>query len=101
MNVNPKRCKTCPFNAGGNREIRAKVVNLVVNKLSCSQYCHGTDNATLCRGARDEQLKKLHQLGYLPEPTDRWFEIISKSLGVKPNNQRKGPSYGPLEKNPS
>jgi hypothetical protein len=52
-----------------------------------SQLCHGTDNKTLCRGARDVQITIFHRLGVLAEPTDKcWAETwaaMQKKSAVK------------------
>lgn len=69
MKVNLRRCHTCPFNPDGVREIRTSVEQRCLTKAS--QLCHGTDNKTLCRGARDFQLMIFHRLGFLTEPTDK------------------------------
>lgn len=85
MPVMKARCKTCPFNEHGAKDVEAAVT---ARLLSCSQHCHGSghpaingkDATHLCRGARDYQLQIMYRLGFISAPTDeawneRWEEI--------------------------
>lgn len=93
MDVNKTFCKTCPFAPDGD-EVLAETVKGRIG-LAQSQYCHGTDNRTLCRGARNWQLLILHRLGYIEAATDAAFEKASLAAGVKPNQQKPKPGqYG-------
>lgn len=78
MRVNKKRCKSCPFNEGGCVSVRLKVEERVLT--DASQLCHGTDNKTLCRGARDFQLQAFHRIGILEEPTDACWDKTQKEI---------------------
>lgn len=76
MPVNPKKCKTCPFQENGCLEVRHAVMERCMTVGS--QMCHGTDNKTLCRGARDHQIMMFHRLKILKEPTDEaWNEAMA------------------------
>lgn len=68
MKVNASRCSTCPFNDDGCISVRNTVMQRCLTQAS--QLCHGTDNKTLCRGARDWQIEMFHRLGFLKEPTE-------------------------------
>ncbi len=93
MDVNKTFCKTCPFAPKGD-EVLAETVKGRIG-LGKSQYCHGTDNRTLCRGARNWQLTILFRLGYIEAETDEAFEAASRKAGVEPNQQRPQPgNYG-------
>lgn len=78
MKVNKKRCHSCPFNKNGCMAVRISVTEKIMSKAS--QLCHGTDNKTLCRGARDQQLTVFHRLGVIKAPTDEaWAEAWEKA----------------------
>ncbi len=75
MLVNPKKCKTCPFQEDGCQEIRRAVEERCMTVGS--QTCHGTNDTTLCRGARDRQIVLFHRLGVLTAPTEQaWNEAM-------------------------
>jgi len=76
MPVMQSKCHTCPFGEKGVREIRASVEARIYT--TASQLCHGAGNKRLCRGARDEQLKFFHRLGFLQAPTDREWKRASE-----------------------
>lgn len=75
MKVNRRRCKTCPFNDDGDLRIRGSVEERCLTKAS--QLCHGTNDTTLCKGARDFQLQIFYRLGWLPEPTQAAWDALS------------------------
>jgi hypothetical protein len=82
MPVNKHRCHSCPFNEGGCQSVRQRVASQVVSEAS--QLCHGTDNKTLCRGARDLQLEIFHRLGVVEAPTDEaWAKAWAEMKGAK------------------
>ena len=83
MSVNAKRCKTCPFNDDGDLRIRASVEERCLNKAS--QLCHGTNDTTLCKGARDFQLQIFHALGWLSAPTQAAWD----ALAIQATNAKK------------
>jgi hypothetical protein len=73
-------------------ELRNRVMERTV--LQASQICHhprlyGKKETHLCRGARDEQLTILHRLGWLPEATDKAFEIASRRVLGNAGRQTK------------
>lgn len=72
MPVNKTRCKTCPFNDDGCISIRTRVQGQVLS--TASQLCHGTENKTLCRGARDFQIQIFFRMGFLREESDQAWE---------------------------
>lgn len=83
--VMPTRCPTCPFNADGVKEIRDMVANRCLNEAS--QICHhpslhGKKQTTLCRGARDLQLRVFAASGFIEEATDEAWDKKRKQLGV-------------------
>ncbi len=85
MKVNASRCHSCPFNENGCASIREMVQGRCMTEAS--QICHGTDNKTLCRGARDFQIQMFHRLGVLKEPTDKcWNETWEKMKDKKRAN---------------
>mgnify|MGYP001558602456 CR=1 FL=1 len=81
MKVNAARCDSCPFNTNGCHTVRQKVEQRVVT--DASQLCHGANNVTLCRGARDHQLQIFYRLGILKEPTDKCWEETQAALKSK------------------
>lgn len=82
MRVNAKRCKTCPFNDDGDLRIRASVEERCVTQAS--QLCHGTNDTTLCKGARDFQLQIFYRLGWIPEATQAaWDALAIKATQAK------------------
>ncbi len=80
MVVNRVRCHTCPFNDDGDITIRNSVSERCITLGS--QLCHGTDNKTLCKGARDFQLKMLCAMGVLPEPTQQAWDNLARKLDL-------------------
>lgn len=83
MKVNKKRCHTCPFNEHGDRRIRHMVEQRCTVGYKgevATQICHGTNNTTLCRGARDHQIQFFHRLGVIEEPTDVSWEKKYREL---------------------
>jgi hypothetical protein len=78
------RCNTCPFNQPNSalaNEVQTRVVS------SGSQLCHhprlsGKKETHLCRGARDFQLKLVHRLGIITEPTDEAWSNKATELGL-------------------
>lgn len=85
MPVMAKCCPTCPFNAGGDPAIRAKVEERSLTQAS--QICHhprlhGQLETHLCRGARDHQLTIFFRLGVIDAPTDEaWARKADELLG--------------------
>ncbi|WP_036488107.1 hypothetical protein [Myxosarcina sp. GI1] len=77
--VNPRRCKTCPFNDDGCIDIRNTVIRRILTEEK-SQVCHGTNNKTLCRGARDYQQQIYFRLGVLEAPTDEAWDKKRQEL---------------------
>jgi hypothetical protein len=78
VKVNKTLCETCPFNDDGCIAIRTRVQQRVLSQAS--QMCHGTENKTLCRGARDFQIQIFYRMGFLKEETDKcWEEIWQKT----------------------
>lgn len=84
MPVMPKRCKTCPFNENGCKEVRDSVMGRL---LEVSQTCHSTGVALnpprkdthLCRGARDVQIEFFYRMGFLEEASDTaWFSKLAE-----------------------
>lgn len=84
-----EKCGTCPFRAGSPYAYLA--ADLAQSALTAaSRICHSTGSnnginhrtgkpPALCRGARDVQLKAMHALGVIPEPTDRaWSDTWQK-----------------------
>lgn len=63
------------------QEIRQMVETRCLTEVS--QICHGTNNKTLCRGARDLQLQFFFRLRVIKEPTDKaWQETQNKLKGI-------------------
>jgi hypothetical protein len=83
MPIMAVKCPSCPFNDGGDIELRNSVMERTI--LKASQICHhpalkGKRQTHLCRGARDEQLTILFRLGLLPEATDQAFKETSDRI---------------------
>lgn len=81
--VMKSQCSTCPFKV--DPDLAQKVLDRTL--FQTSQICHhpvlhGKKQNRLCRGQRDIQLKLLHAIGLLPEPTDAAFKKRSEELGV-------------------
>lgn len=83
-------CSTCPFRPGS--PYAYLVPGLSDSALTeGSRECHQTGtNAVggrtgkkprLCRGARDLQIRVMHALGVLKEPTDKGWDEARKRLG--------------------
>lgn len=98
MEVNEAMCPTCPFRDGSQY---AYLVDALVESAlkDCSRICHSTGTndisgrtektETICRGARNVQLKVLHGNGFLPAPTDEaWLEKC-REMNIQPNTNRK------------
>ncbi len=85
MPVMAKRCKTCPFNADGDSELRERIM---ARLFKVSQTCHttgvalGKQDTHLCRGARDWQNEMLFRLGFLEAPTDAAWAAKRKQCGI-------------------
>lgn len=84
MDVCAIMCATCPFRDGSPYEnLRA---DLTTSALTTSnRICHstGSKNAInrrtgkkpmICRGARNEQIKLFHGIGFLDAPTDEAWQ---------------------------
>ena len=92
LKVMRTNCATCPWRDGSPYAYLKR--DLAQSALSeSSRICHSTgSNAInhrtgkaerLCRGARDEQIKFFHAIGFLKEPTDacwaaKWKEVRSR-----------------------
>ena len=73
--INP--CKTCPF--AGSQPINLstqRVEQLYTDALTFkgSHLCHSADNALLCRGGKDLQIKMSFIFGYIESCTDKAFQ---------------------------
>ncbi len=85
--IMPKKCKTCPFNDDGCKELRKTVE---ARLLEVSQTCHSTGVARtpprkdthICRGARNYQNEMMYRLGVISAPTDEAWEAKRKELGI-------------------
>ncbi|MCB1807751.1 MAG: hypothetical protein KDJ99_22125 [Candidatus Competibacteraceae bacterium] len=89
--VMPRQCPTCPFNTDAKGRYRdpALIAKLMQQVLSsASQICHhprldGKQETHICRGARDFQLKILHQTGLLNAPTDEaWQQAGERKISI-------------------
>ena len=81
MPVMAARCVSCPFNPGGDLQLRTAILGRTL--FQASQICHhprthGRKETHLCRGARDEQLTLLHRLGWITAATDQAFTEASQ-----------------------
>ena len=88
--VMPASCGTCPWrDESPYANLRP---GLSESALNNTRICHSTGGrnaihpggtgkpAKVCRGARDEQLRRFHQMGFIAAPTDaawaaKWAEI--------------------------
>lgn len=90
------KCESCPFqedtgSRGNWKEVREMVTKRCLTEKS--QLCHkpqikGKKPTHLCRGARDLQLRFMHQLGVIKAPTDEawaeaWNELQTKKKASK------------------
>lgn len=86
-------CATCPFHEGGNADLACRVLDRTL--LQQQQICHhptlhGKRQTHLCRGARDVQLRVLHCLGFIPEPTDEAFTKRTDEVLGPPKTRSTG-----------
>lgn len=85
--VQPKACKTCPFE--GETPIRLEPERFAEYYQKLIQFesqhlCHSVDNKAICRGGRNLQLKLLHRLGLIKSQTDEAFnEAMDEALKVR------------------
>jgi hypothetical protein len=87
MPVQPKPCKTCPFEGEqpiGLSERRQTELyqNLVEGR---NQLCHSVDNKKICRGGRNITLRVFCARGFIAEPTDEALADAYKQF--EENNQ--------------
>ena len=76
LNVQPVKCKTCPWRIG-NQELISKITTKVLSQSN--HICHNHDTK-ICRGSRDVQIEIFHRVGILEEPTDEGYKkAINKS----------------------
>lgn len=77
MPVQPKPCKTCPFEGAEAMALSqasyVKYVAKIVN-LESQHLCHSAKNKMLCRGGRNILLRVMCKYGFILEPTDSAFE---------------------------
>ncbi|MFB2981306.1 hypothetical protein [Microseira sp. BLCC-F43] len=92
--VQPKPCKTCPFEGEEPVELTPRRYEYFINNL-CGKgqhLCHSANNKAICRGGRNIQLRWLCAIGAIPEPTDEAFnaainEVMSKVNLVNPEKE--------------
>ncbi len=94
MPVRVSMCSTCPFAVDAKREHALVAPMLIERTLStASHICHqtGKDNAfhkrtgfkeTLCRGARDVQLKVFANMGFIRAATDEAWNEKCAEMGL-------------------
>lgn len=85
MKCNAKKCGSCMFGP--------KPIDLLPGRLQeildmlasgGNQICHGTNNATICRGGRDLQLKMFFAKGIIEAPTDEALAKAMQAYGIEP-----------------
>jgi hypothetical protein len=88
MPVMKAQCATCPFRAGGDAGLQARIERQVLSEAS--QTCHHTGvihskpDTHLCRGARDFQLQFFYRIGFLDEATDdAWQAKLAEVRGER------------------
>ena len=85
-------CSTCPFRAGSPYAFL--VPDLTESAMITTQICHstGSNNAVnrrtgikphICRGARQVQLKVMHQISVIDAPTDAAWNRSRVMMGMK------------------
>lgn len=89
--IRPKMCKTCPFRAGGWKEVRPLLEERALSEAT--PICHSTGKALvvhgvrlkahLCRGARNFQLEYFHRIGFIEAATDEAWEQKVQELGIR------------------
>lgn len=83
MPVQPKPCRTCPFEGAEpialGKESHAKYAAKIVN-LESQHLCHSAKNKMLCRGGRNLLLRVMCGHGLIAEPTDAAFEKARKEV---------------------
>lgn len=87
MPVQAHPCITCPFEGEKpialTRKEYVNYLNKIVN-LESQHFCHSARNQMLCRGGRNILLRVLCAQGFIAEPTDAAFELVSiEALGKK------------------
>lgn len=94
--IRSEMCATCPFRPGVAEKYRALLPHLTQSALTeATRICHSTgrDNAfhrrtgkpeSVCRGARDVQLKAFAASGFLPAPTDEAWNAQRVRMGMLP-----------------
>lgn len=85
----PAMCATCPFREGSKHfDFREYLTD---SSLTKTRLCHQTGvNALyrtkkkemICRGARDLQLKRFAEMGFIAAATDEVWEAKCKELGI-------------------
>jgi hypothetical protein len=86
-----KMCNTCPFKENSPyANLRDTLTESALT--TTSRICHNTGNNAihpqtgkpekLCRGARDIQLKVMHALKVITEPTDEAWEAECKNRNI-------------------
>lgn len=96
MPLRKEMCSTCPFRPGVDPKYSAVLAAVAHSALtdSVSRICHqsGSDNLfhkrtgtpqTICRGARDLQLRLFASMGFLDAPTDEAWAAKQKEMGIK------------------
>jgi len=84
-------CATCPFRDGSPYAyLRAQLQTSALTEAS--RFCHSTGtnaingrtgkSTLLCRGARDLQLRYMHALGFISEPSDAAWDEKCSQLGL-------------------
>ncbi len=81
--VQPKPCKTCPFEGTNPVAVSPKRYQHFIDNL-CGKgqhLCHTANNKMICRGGRNIQLRWLCAIGMISEPTDEAFNAaMNKAL---------------------
>lgn len=94
MPVNRRMCATCPWRSGSPyAHLREQLQDSALREGS--RICHSTGSnainertgkpSAICRGARQEQLKFFHRMGFISKPTDAAWVAKAKQLGIKPD----------------
>ena len=73
--VQPKPCKTCPFEGETPIQLSPERYHYFINNLAGNgqHLCHSKNNKAICRGARNIQLRMLCAMGLLDNSTDEEF----------------------------
>lgn len=81
MECYPTPCKTCPFEGGNPGGINVNYYIQNIANFRASHLCHSTDNKTLCRGARNIQIKIAYAIGMIDTPTDEALQAALIKYG--------------------